>query len=293
MTPVFISTWWHGINCIETASKEWSCSGNLLDCVEVGIAAVEFDPTSHSVGLGGLPNADGEVELDAAIMVGDTLAAGGVAGVRNILPVISVARRVMEDTPHIMLVGDNAQRFAISKGFEPRPLLTDHTINRWHEWQADPEAELLTGGDGEPENHDTICLLAMHEGHFIAGTSSSGKKWKIPGRVGDSPIFGAGLYADDQAGAAAATGVGEEIWRFVMSYQTVQNMRMGMSAQQACEASIKQMLERKPDNNRIECGVIAIDRQGNPGSATTWPDFIAPALVNGKFNENKVKFISL
>lgn len=288
MQPVFVSTWNFGKLCVECADRKWAETGSLLDSVETGIAAVELDPSVNSVGYGGFPNAEGEVELDAALMLGSTMVAGAVAGMRNIVPAISVARRVMEQTPHIMLVGPPAQQFARENGFKARPLLTEYTLQRWREWSHAPTGPEVLWSEQPHDSHDTVCLLGWHNGDMVAGCATSGVAWKLSGRVGDSPILGAGLYADNEAGAAAATGLGEEIWRFLLSHAIVEAMRMGSSPQDACDEALETMLRRKPANRDAQCAVIAIDKLGRTGAASTKPGFSSPAMVNGEFQPNEV-----
>ncbi|MBC8065765.1 MAG: isoaspartyl peptidase/L-asparaginase, partial [Chlorobia bacterium] len=173
---------------------------DLGSTLEAGLAACELDPSLIAIGLGSLPNADGELELDAAIIDGKDLLAGAVCSVRGIVPVISVAKRVMEETSHVMLSGDQARRFAISKGFRPQNLMTEENCRRYDEWLTDPESTTDSyhhAVDGN--NHgDTVTMLGLEDGpHTVAASSTSGLQWKLPGRVGDSPIIGAGIYADD------------------------------------------------------------------------------------------------
>jgi N4-(beta-N-acetylglucosaminyl)-L-asparaginase len=242
-----------------------------MDSIEQGIIAVEMNQRVDSVGRGGLPNSSGEVELDAAWMEGGELRAGGVAAMRGVLPAISVARRVMENTPHVLLVGEGAERFAREQGFRRRKLLTRQSIRRWHEWkkkQASKDAASLSG-------HDTVGVIGWHEGHVVVACSTSGLAWKLPGRVGDSPILGAGLYADDQAGAAVATGWGEEILRFSLTNRVVEAMRRGASAQDACQRAIRFVVHRKPGTAKFVVAVLAVRKDGQCGAAATRTGFSA------------------
>ncbi len=295
MQTLFAATWWFGRLGVESAYRRWQESrlddsaARLLDAVVEGAAAVERDPTVLSVGYGGLPNRDGEVELDAAVMEGARLRAGAVAGVRGVLPVVYLARTVMERTPHLMLVGEGAARFALQHGYEPQQLLTAESLRRWQQWRTQQAAptEVSTERSDDPddvrvsqrwharqsaESHDTVGVLGWHAGHLAVACTTSGLAWKLPGRVGDSPIVGAGLYADNEAGAAVCTGVGEEIWRFALASRVVEAMRAGDTAQRACQRSIEFMRRRLPDVVAHQCAVIAVRADGDFGLDATQPE---------------------
>ena len=205
--PVVISTWQHGLAANAAAWKVLSKGGRALDAVEAGVRESESDPKVSSVGLGGLPDASGTVTLDACIMdeKGDC---GSVACLRDIENPISVARMVMEKTPHVMLVGEGAKRFALENGMKEKELLTPRAKKEWDKWKADhPDA--IKHWEINVENHDTIGMVAIDaNGNLSGACTTSGLAWKLPGRVGDSPIIGAGLYVDNEVGAASATGVG-------------------------------------------------------------------------------------
>jgi len=280
MKVLFAATWGFGELAVKEAWRVWEQASvgdsnqRLVEAVVAGAAAVELDPTVMSVGLGGLPNQIGEVELDAALMEGAQLRAGAVAGVRRFVPAIRIAQRVMERTPHLMLIGEGAERFALQQGFEPRSLLTEESLRRWYEWyqkQRAPE-DVSTVRASAADSHDTVGVLGWHEGHLVAACTTSGLAWKMPGRVGDSPIVGAGLYADNEAGAAVATGLGEEIWRFTLCSRVVERMREGVSAQRACEQVVQMMLQRLPEVVQYQVAVIAIRADGDFGCAATQPD---------------------
>ena len=249
-----------------------------MDSVEQGVIAVEMNRRVHSVGRGGLPNTAGQVELDAAWMEGRQLRAGGVAALRDILPAISVARKVMEITPHVLLVGEGAKSFAREQGFRSQRLSTKESIRLWREWKRNQ-----TPGSG----HDTVGVIGWHKGHAVVACSTSGLPWKLPGRVGDSPIIGAGLYADDQAGAAVATGIGEEILRFSVTSRVVEAMRRGASAQDACEGVIRFMLRRKPETARTMVAVVAVRKDGQCGAAATRSGFSAFIRKDKRITELK------
>jgi N4-(beta-N-acetylglucosaminyl)-L-asparaginase len=250
----------------EAMRQAWSllaAGGTALDAVERGANVIEVDPDDHSVGYAGLPNEDGVVQLDASIMDGRTYSAGSVASLENIVRASSVARMVMEHTDHVMLVGPGALAFARSFGFEEENLLTDEAREIWIRWREQhsdtdkwgpPEhlkgTGIRIGSDGrldEPfeTTHGTTNVLAVDANGDIAGiTTTSGFAWKVPGRVGDSPIIGAGLYVDNSVGAAGATGRGEDVIKSCASYYIVMRMREGRSPQEACQDAIEMIVDR-------------------------------------------------
>lgn len=275
MTTI-LATWPEpGKVAVEAAWQARLEGGDLRTVLERGLTACELDPNLILVGLGSLPNSDGELELDAAMMDGADLSAGAVCALRGIVPAISVARHVLEKTPHVMLAGDQARRFALSHGFKPQNLMTDENIRLYDEWRKQPVeldpvyAHALPGAHG-----DTVTMLACEDpGHVVAASSTSGLSWKLPGRVGDSPIIGAGIYADDEIGAAGSTGYGEELWKACASFRTVEYMRQGMSPLEACEATVQQMLRRQPKSILMPTAVFACDLRGNYGAAVTVREF--------------------
>jgi isoaspartyl peptidase/L-asparaginase-like protein (Ntn-hydrolase superfamily) len=283
MTTV-LASWEQGKVGIGPAWDSMGHGGSLLDALEAGLAACELDPALVAIGLGSLPNAEGEIELDASIMDGKDLSAGAVCAVRGIVPVISVARKVMEETPHILIAGDQARRFAIEHGFEPRDLKTPDSIARYEDWLANPESYERQYLHSLPEHGDTITMLAWRDSPSTcaAASSTSGRSWKLPGRVGDSPIVGAGIYADDEAGCAGATGLGEELWKAAASFQTVEHMRQGMSAQEACEETVRRMLRRQPESRENMCVVMALRMDGDYGAATTYQEFPMWVCLDGE-----------
>ena len=261
---------------VEAAWNARKSGADLITTIEKGLAACELDPSLMAIGLGSLPNADGDLELDASIMDGSDLRCGAVCSVRGIVPVISVARKVMEETPHVMLAGDQARRFAISKGFKPQNLMTAESIEKYDEWIRG-EAENFYVHTAT-ESHDTVTMLGLETNpdgtpHLIAASSTSGLAWKLPGRVGDSPIIGAGIYADDEIGAAGATGLGEELWKAVASFRAVRNMESGMTAQEACQETIDHMARRQKHAADLPCVVMALRKDGDFGAATTKGEF--------------------
>ncbi|MBL8059115.1 MAG: isoaspartyl peptidase/L-asparaginase [Chthonomonas sp.] len=279
MTTI-LSTWKEpGEVAIRAAWKKRDTGGGLVDALEAGLAAAELDPNLIMIGLGSLPNAEGDLELDASIMRGSDYLCGAVCAVRNIVPVISLARKVMEDTPHVMIAGEQARRYAIEQGFEPRQTLTGEVIARWEEWRESPERIKVY----EHTHSDTVTMLGLSEGKMVAASSTSGLPFKQPGRVGDSPIFGAGIYADDEVGSAGATGNGEELWKAVASFRAVEFMRQGMSPQVACERVIEHMIRRQPRAQELPCVVFAMSRDGEIGAATTKDQFDLWICQDGEF----------
>jgi len=280
----FLATWEKpGKTAVETAWERHSDGGDLRDCLEAGLAACEMNPDFLSIGLGSLPNADGELELDAAMMDGKDLAAGAVCALRGIVPAISIARRVMEKTPHVMLAGDQARRFAMGCGFVPRQTMTAKSIAMYEEWREITAHTRYMHSISDVDDHaDTVTMIGLDAGeHVVAASATSGLSWKLPGRVGDSPIVGAGIYADDEVGAAGATGLGEELWKGCASFRTVECMRRGMSPTEACEDTIRHMARRQPHAMDMACVVFAAGRAGNYGAAINSGKFHLWACVDG------------
>ncbi|MCF8340595.1 MAG: N(4)-(beta-N-acetylglucosaminyl)-L-asparaginase [Chitinophagaceae bacterium] len=278
---IVISTWDFG-RAANTAS--WailSKGGSALDAVEAGIRIPEADESNQTVGYGGLPDRDGFVTLDACIM--DHLSnCGSVMGLENIKHPISVARKVMEKTPHIVLVGQGALQFALSQGFEKENLLTPSSEKAWKEWlktsdykpKMNIENQLFNKSTsfvpmpGGIDNHDTIGLLAIDQvGNISGGCSTSGMAFKLRGRVGDSPIIGAGLFVDNEVGAATSTGVGEEVIRCVGSHLVVELMRQGYAPEAACREAVMRIVKKSPEKSKnIQVGFLAINKKGEYGA---------------------------
>ncbi|MBI4531924.1 MAG: N(4)-(beta-N-acetylglucosaminyl)-L-asparaginase [Candidatus Latescibacteria bacterium] len=276
--PVIIATWTFGKACNEAAARALAEGGNALDAVEQGIWVAEADPTNASVGFGGTPNAEGVVQLDAAIMWGPGHRAGSVAALEKILHPISVARKVMEASPHVMLVGEGALKFARSHGFPVQDLTTEETKKRWAEWKTKQAPRPET-----PDVHDTIGMVAIDEhGDIAAGCSTSGSGHKLPGRVGDSPIIGAGLYADNDVGGAAATGLGEDIMRYCACFAVVERMRQGMSPAEACVDVLKWVYEKDPKRGDTSIGLVALSKSGEYGAAGMRKGFPYAVYVDGE-----------
>lgn len=270
--PLVISTWRHGLAANEAAWETLSAGGRALDAVEKGVRETESDPAVSTVGIGGFPDASGVVTLDACIM-DEKGQCGSVAYLKDIENPISVARKVMEETPHVMLVGAGAKQFALEKGFEEKSLLTESSKKAWKKWRADhPDA--VKQGEINIENHDTIGLVAIDaKGNLSGACTTSGLAWKLPGRVGDSPIIGAGLYVDNEIGAATATGMGEAVIRAVGSFLVVELMRQGSSPEDACRLAVERVIAKSDNWKDVQVGFIAIDKQGRYGSYCIQPGF--------------------
>ena len=264
--PVFLSTWIWGKAANERAAEVLKSGGSLLDAIEKGINIPEDDPNVMTVGYGGLPNAEGVVELDAAIMDGTRHRAGSVCNLHMIKNPISVARLVMEKTRHTTLAGDGAFRFALKMGFEPQTLLTPQSLQKWQEWKADANHKTFWLS---PDNHDTIGMVGTDgRGHVVAGCSTSGTAFKLPGRVGDSPLVGCGLFADDNVGAASATGDGDLMTNYCTSISIVHLMARGASPQDACMELLRHMVKTDPGNKDGGVAVIAMNTRGEVGAAS-------------------------
>lgn len=269
--PVVISTWNHGIPANEAAWKILSSGGRALDAVEAGVRVTESDPQSRSVGYGGRPDRDGNVTLDACIMdeKGDC---GSVAFLKNIKNPVSVARMVMEKTPHVMLVGEGAKEFALANGFVAENLLTPESEAEWLKWKASQEP--TKSPEINVENHDTIGMVALDaNGNLSGACTTSGAAYKYHGRVGDSPIIGAGLYVDNEVGAATATGWGEAVIRAVGCFLVVELMRQGNSPEEACRLAVERVISKNPDWKDIQVGFLALNKKGEHGSYCIAPGF--------------------
>ena len=259
--PIVLSTWKHGISANDAAWKILKNGGSALDAVETGAKVPEADPESSSVGFGGLPDEQGKVTLDACIM-DHTGNCGSVAFIQNIKHPISVARKVMEETKHVMLVGEGARQFAVSKGFEEMDLLTDVSRKKWEEWKKKQFKQT------PHDTHDTISVLAQDsKGNLSGSCTTSGWAYKLHGRVGDSPIIGAGLYVDNEIGCAAATGLGEEVIKTTGSFLVVELMRQGYEPTKACEEALNRVIKRHNGNPDFQIAYIAIRKDGVIGSA--------------------------
>ncbi|MBL7831573.1 MAG: N(4)-(beta-N-acetylglucosaminyl)-L-asparaginase [Saprospiraceae bacterium] len=266
---LIISTWDFGAKANEKAWEIISKGGKAVDAVENGVKEIENDPNNTSVGLGGFPDRDGIVTLDAAIM-DEKGNAGSVCALQRIKNPISVARKVMDETPHVILVSEGAQKFAISKGFklekQKRSTVSDKA---WKEWLKKSEYKPIINF----EMHDTIGQLAMDKNGDISGAcTTSGLAFKMHGRVGDSPIIGAGLYVDNEVGAATSSGLGEYVLKTLGSFLIVELMRFGYSPQAACEEAVKRITKKYP-YREFQVGFIAMNKAGETGTFSIHPGF--------------------
>lgn len=307
MNPIVISTWKHGIPANEKALEVLSNGGSSLDAVELGVKVAEDDPNVLSVGYGALPDDEGRLTLDAAIM--DWKARiGAVIFVEHIKNPVSVARLILENTEHTILAGEGAYKFALRNGFKPDILHTENSIRKYNEWKAlgwgksqeyhtddfslptKEEVEMKKLGINDDGNHDTLGMVAMDkDGHISAACTTSGTAWKLHGRVGDSPIIGAGLYVDGEIGGASATGRGEECIRACGSFLVVEMMRQGKSPQEACEIAARRviklnLLSHKNRDNNFQIGFIALNVNGEYGAVSVRDGF-QYALYKDEKNE--------
>lgn len=268
--PLVISTWDFGKQANAEAWKVLSANGRALDAVEQGVRVPEGDPKETSVGLGGLPDRDGRVTLDACIM-DEKANCGAVVCLEHIVHPISVARMVMEKTPHVMLAGEGALQFALAQGFKKEKLLTPESEKAWKNWLKDAKYQPIAN----IENHDTIGMLALDGASNLSGAcTTSGMAYKMKGRVGDSPIIGAGLFVDNEIGAATSTGVGEEVIRICGSHLVVELMRQGNTPQEACEKAVMRIVKNQPEKSKqLQVGFLAINKQGDFGAYALQPGF--------------------
>jgi isoaspartyl peptidase/L-asparaginase-like protein (Ntn-hydrolase superfamily) len=293
--PIILATWTFGQIAVRAGWPHLAAGGGgSLEAVEQGCRAVEADPQVVTVGYGGYPDSDGEVTVDAAIMRSPG-ECGAVAGVRRFMHPVSIARLVMTQTPHVMLVGPGAEAFARRQGMQPTELLTEAAREAWEKWRKEQpgtqtsgcaagqvedspwrETPRRAGGQplhGEP-THDTVGVLAIDSGGAMAGAcSTSGLAFKLPGRVGDSPIIGHGLYVDPRHGAAVATGVGELVMSVCGTFLAVEAMRRGASPAEAAMAVMRRIAESRPLKEKDQAGIITLAPSGEWSSAALRPDF--------------------
>ena len=279
--PLVIATW----NVKNATSKAWEVlqkGQSALDAVEQGCMIEEANAEGQSVGKGGLPDRDGNVTLDACIMNKEGNC-GSVVYLQNIVHAVSVARKVMEETPHVMLAGKGAEQFAVSTGLKTENLLTDDSKKAWEEWKIKSEYKPIIN----IENHDTIGMLAIDNNGDISGAcTTSGLAYKMAGRVGDSPIIGSGLFVDNEVGAAVATGLGEEVVKTVGSFLVVELMRQGKSPQDACEEAINRIVSKpNSDYKNFQVGYIAVNKRGETGYYSIHKGFSMTKFQDDK-NEN-------
>ena len=281
--PIILSTHNHGLPANDAAWETLLNGGNAMDAAEAGARVTEADPTITSVGFGGLPDEKGTVTLDACVMDSNGNA-GSVAFLQNIKHPVSVARKVMEDTKHVMLVGEGARLFAVSQGFEEMDLLTVESRQAWEEWNKN-RREMTPH-----ETHDTISVLVQDKNGDLAGAcTTSGWAYKLHGRVGDSPIIGAGLFVDNEIGCAAATGLGEEVIKTTGSFLVVELMRQGYDPTVACEEALNRVIKAHNGKPNFQIGYIALRKDGEIGSACLKWSF-EYALARGGVNKlHKIK----
>lgn len=303
--PIVVSTWDFGIAANKAAWEVLKNGGRALDAVEAGVHVPESDPNNHTVGFSGFPDRDGRVTLDACIM--DEFGnCGSVAALEHIVHPISVARKVMEKTPHVMLVGDGALQFALENGFKKENLLTPESEKAWKEWLKKAEYKPVINIEnksydakgttafnplqlpGNVYNHDTIGMVALDaQGNLSGACTTSGMAFKLHGRVGDSPIIGAGLYVDNEVGAATATGVGEEVIRVVGSFLVVELMRQGYSPEAACKEAVMRIVKKKPEKAKeIQIGFLALNKKGEHGAFCLQQGF-SYAVTTGETSEQQ------
>ena len=279
--PLVIATW-DVKRAVKTAGEALENGSGLLDALEKGCNVEEEDENNQTVGKGGRPDRDGNVTLDASIMDKNGNC-GSVVYMQNITHAISVARKVMENTPHVMLAGKGAEQFAVESGMKQENLLTEKSKKEWEKWLEEKQYKPIIN----IENHDTIGMLAIDKNGDISGAcTTSGLAYKMAGRVGDSPIIGSGLFVDNEIGAAVATGMGEEVVKTVGSFLIVELMRQGSSPQEACEEAIKRIVN-KPNSNykNFQVGYIAINKKGETGHYSIHDGFSMTKFQNG-INEN-------
>ena len=277
--PAVIATW-ENIPGTAEAMKTLNNGGRALDAVENGVKIVEADPDNITVGYGGLPDRDGFVTLDACIM-DEKGNAGSVSFLQNIKHPISVARKVMEETPHVMLTGAGALQFALEQGFLAEDLMTEKSKKAWQKWLVEEKYEPVVN----IERHDTIGMLAVDEkGNLSGACTTSGMAFKMHGRVGDSPIIGAGLYVDNEVGGACATGVGELVLKTLGSFLVVELMYQGRTPQEACEEAVHRIADRydKYVGGDYQVGFVALSKTGEHGAYSILSGFNYTLHQDGK-----------
>ena len=281
--PVICSTWNFGLPANELAWKVLENGGKAMDAAEAGARHAESDQENSSVGFGGLPDEKGNVTLDACVM-DSTGNAGSVAFLQNIKHPVSVARKVMEETKHVMLVGEGARQFAVSNGFEEINLLTEQSEKDWKKWLK--ERKEMT----PHETHDTLSVLVQDKMGDLAGAcTTSGWAYKMHGRVGDGPIIGAGLFVDNEIGCAAATGLGEEVIKTTGSFLVVELMRQGYDPTKACEEALNRVIKAHNGNPDFQIGYIALRKDGEIGSACLKWSFEYALARGGENKLHKIK----
>lgn len=277
--PTIVSTWKHGMEANEAAWEVMGNKGTAFDAVEAGVKVCEADINNRSVGIGGLPDSSGKVTLDACIM-NENSECGSVACLEGIEHPVSVARAVMEKTPHVMLVGKGARKFALEQGFGKIKTPVKEAKKTWKEWKKE---EKRKAPEINHENHDTIGMLALDQfGNLSGACTTSGWAYKVPGRVGDSPIIGAGLFVDNEIGAACATGMGEAIIRIAGSHTVVELMRQGHSPQKACEMAVDRIIRKHKNLENLQVGFVALNKAGDYGAYSVYAGFNVAVNKAGK-----------
>jgi L-asparaginase/N4-(beta-N-acetylglucosaminyl)-L-asparaginase len=284
-----VSTWRHGLPANEAAWSVLDDGGAALDAVVTGVAVPEADPEVRTVGIGGYPDRSGTVTLDACVM-DERGRCGAVAALPHVQHPTAVARAVLEETPHVLLVGEGALAFARDQGFETTDLLTEQSKQDWQTWREnhgttsrpEPNVEDESG----PGSHDTIGMLALDaDGRLSGACTTSGTAWKMPGRVGDSPLIGAGLYVDDDVGAACATGWGEAVIRVAGSHLAVEAMRQGAPPTAACRRVVERIAALPVDPSDVQVGVLALDKHGRVGAYSLQSGFDTARRSPGSDNQ--------
>ena len=301
--PIVVSTWAPNVKANAEAWTVLSAGGSALDAVHKGVQVPESDPEDTSVGYGGLPDRDGRVTLDSCIM-DEHGNCGAVMCLEHIMHPISVARLVMEKTPHVILVGEGALRFALANGFKKENLLTASSEKAWKEWlktsnynpMITPEGLMERNKQNVPgqlNNHDTIGMIAMDaKGNLSGACTTSGLAYKMHGRVGDSPVIGAGLYVDNEIGAATSTGVGEEVIRIVGSHLVVELMRQGLKPEAACKAAVERIIKKNSSRARgLQVGFIALNKKGEYGAYSLQKNFTIAVRSKKEEKSHQVKSI--
>jgi isoaspartyl peptidase/L-asparaginase-like protein (Ntn-hydrolase superfamily) len=290
--PIILSTWSHGLEANRAAWSVLDKGGKAVDAVEQGVKVTESDLKNRSVGIGGRPDRDGHVTLDACIM-DEQSRCGSVAFLEGIAHPISVARAVMEKTQHVMLVGAGAKKFALEMGFKTAKTPLPEVKKEYDQWKKDNK-NLFVKPEINHENHDTIGMIAMDTNGDLSGAcTTSGWAYKMHGRVGDSPIIGAGLFVDNEVGAATATGMGEAIIRIAGSHTVVELIRQGYSPVDACKEAVRRIISKHKDLTNLQCCFLAIDKKGNYGSYSVYSGFnfalktkTQDLLVDSEFDRN-------
>lgn len=277
--PTIISTWKPNVKANEKAWEIISKGGYALDAIHEGVKTVEADPNDNSVGLGGLPDRDGNVTLDACIMDNHGNI-GSVMALEHIVHASSIARLIMEKTPHVQIVGAGALQLALQEGFKKENLLTPSSKEKWEKWKITSKYNPINTVEEIQEriknNHDTIGMLGLdNEGRICGICTTSGLAYKMRGRVGDSPIIGAGLYVDSEVGAATATGMGEEVVRICGSHTVVESMRYGATPESACKTALERLIRMKGEAycKNVQIGFIAMNKKGETGCFSMLPGF--------------------